>query len=102
MRLWNDKIMYATVKNVLINSITLNRKEVNNSEIEIELNKRIFKKLVELKKKHRINIDTKLLSSIEVSEENNPNAIDFYFVKRGGLIPRTPYPILDIYWAGWL
>ncbi len=102
MRLWNDKIMYATVKNQLINSITLNSKEVNNSEIEIELNKRIFKKLVELKKKHRIKIDTKLLSSIEVSEENNPNAIDFYFVKRGGFIPRTPYPILDIYWAGWL
>jgi hypothetical protein len=37
-----------------------------------------------------------------VSEENNPNAIDFYFVKRGGLIPRTPYPILDIYWTAWL
>jgi len=102
MRLWNDKIMYATVKNELINSITLNKKEVNNSETEFELNKRIFKKLVELKKKYRIKIYTDFLNTIEVSEENNPNAIDFYFVKRGGLIPRTPYPILDIYWAGWL
>lgn len=102
MKLWNDKIMYATVKNELINSITFNKKEVNNSETEIELNKRIFKKLVELKKKHRIKIDTNILNRIEVSEENNPTAIDFYFVKRGGLIPRTPYPILDIYWAGWL
>ncbi|MCK9279478.1 MAG: peptidylprolyl isomerase [Melioribacteraceae bacterium] len=102
MKLWNDKIMYATVKNELLNSITLNKKEINNSETETELNKKILKKLVELKKKYQLKINKTILDSIEVSEENNPNAIDFYFVKRGGLIPRTPYPVLDIYWAGWL
>ncbi|MFA7288827.1 MAG: hypothetical protein WC055_08095 [Melioribacteraceae bacterium] len=102
MNLWNDKIMYATVKNELINSITLNKREIKNSETEIELNKKILKKLVELKKKYKIKINNNILDSIEVTEENNPKAVDFYFVKRGGLIPRTPYPVLDIYWTGWL
>ncbi len=107
---WLDKILYATVKNELINSIVVNQKEMNlkrdNTEsqsefVEEELTKKLFYKLNELKKKYPVNINEKLLNKIQVDDEEDAHAIDFYTVKRGGLIPRTPYPTIDNYWARW-
>lgn len=108
---WKDKIMYSTVKNELINSVLIENKEVNqsssenkksyNDKLQEELTKKIFHKLSELKKRYSIVVNQKLLDSIKVSEENNVKAIDLYIVKRGNLIPRTPFPTIDNYWALW-
>lgn len=107
---WLDKILYASVKNEMINSILVENKEINsggtnnqsqNEFIETELTKKLFHKLNELKKKYAVKINEKLLSELTVSDEENIKAIEFYTVKRGGLIPRTPYPTIDNYWARW-
>jgi len=107
---WRDKILYAAVKNEMINSITIENKEVLSEDdksqsqsefIEEELTKKLFRKISELKKKYDIKINEKLLGNIKVSDEEDVKAIEFYTIKRGGLIPRTPYPTIDNYWARW-
>ena len=109
---WKDKILYSTVKNELMNSILIEKKEINNADknlnnksysefIEDELTKKMFHKINELKNKYTITINEDLLKSIKVSEENDVKALDLYIVKRGGLIPRTPFPTIDNYWSHW-
>ncbi|MBI1938432.1 MAG: peptidyl-prolyl cis-trans isomerase [Ignavibacteriales bacterium] len=107
---WLDKILYASVKNEMINLIVVENKEVNsgstnnqsqNEFIEAELTKKLFRKINELKKKYPVKINEKLLNGIKVSGEEDVQSVDFYTVKRGGLIPRTPYPTIDNYWARW-
>jgi len=109
---WKDKILYSTVKNELINSILIEKKEMKNLDknsgnksysdiIEDELTKKVFHKLNELKKKYSVTINENLLKSIKVSEEDDVKAIDLYIVKRGNLVPRTPYPTIDNYWVRW-
>ncbi|MEK6552699.1 MAG: hypothetical protein AABZ54_04535, partial [Bacteroidota bacterium] len=107
---WLDKILYAEIKNEMINSILLENKEINtkvienisqSEYIEEELTKKLFYKLNELKNKYPVVINEKLLNEIKVSDEENIKAIDLFTVKRGGLLPRTPYPTIDNYWARW-
>ncbi len=109
---WKDKIVFSKVRQEMINSILLEHNEIsmkNNKEdeqtitevIEEELTKKLFYKINELKKGTNIFIDEKVLAKIKVSEEDNPKAVDFYFVKRGNLIPRTPYPTIDNIWIKW-
>ncbi|MGK9476280.1 hypothetical protein [Melioribacter sp. OK-6-Me] len=109
---WKDKIVFSKVKEEMINSIMLEHNEINTKNkkeneqtilemIEEELTKKLFYKINELKKVTDIFIDEKVLASIKVSEEENPRAVDFYFVKRGNLIPRTPYPTIDNIWMKW-
>ncbi|MFA3784090.1 hypothetical protein ABRY23_13605 [Melioribacteraceae bacterium 4301-Me] len=107
---WLDKILYSTVKNELTNSIILEHNEMDSNKvkfesqselIENELTKKIFHKLNELKKKYSVVIHNEVLDKIKVGDENDPKAVDFYFIKRDGLIPRTPYPTIDVYWANW-
>lgn len=107
---WLDKILYAEIKNGMINSILLENKEVNSNKnknlsqsefIDEELTKKLFYKLNELKKKYPVVINENILNKIKINDESNIKAIDFYTVKRGGLIPRTPYPTIDNYWARW-
>ncbi len=112
IRWWKDKIVFSKVKEEMINSIMLehneinikNKKENEQTDIEMieeELTKKLFYKINELRKVTNISIDEKVLANIKVSEEENPRAVDFYFVKRGNLIPRTPYPTLDNIWVKW-
>lgn len=107
---WLDKILYSAVKNEMINSITVENQEIkviskktqSQSEyIEEELTKKLFYKINSLKTKYTVDINERLLNQIKVSDEADIKAIDFYTVKRGGLIPRTPYPTIDNYWARW-
>lgn len=107
---WRDKIAYSIVKNELINSIILKMDETpaeNNSEqsksdyIQDELTKKMFYKTAELERKYEICIDEESLSMIKVSTEHEPDAIELYTVKKGGLIPRTPYPTIDHDWSNW-
>jgi hypothetical protein len=110
---WQDKMVYSTVKKEIIESVLLEEDEmnlieqdVNNSELNTERrNQEIFIKLHrrinDMKSKYDISINEGLLEEVEVSEENNPKSIDMYTVKKGGLIPRTPYPSIDFEWKNW-
>jgi len=107
---WRDKISYSAYRNELANSITLsseeqrllNEKKKSPSEImSQELSRKIFNKILELKKKYKIVINKDLLDKIKLSSENDKKAIDMYLVKRGNLIPRPAFPSIDIDWASW-
>jgi len=110
---WKDKIVYSAVKKELEESVVLEEEEVkynslesldvksNEEKINTEITRRLFLKLNKLKSEYEININEDVLEKINVSEESNPKAIDFYTVKKGGLIPRTPYPTIDFDWINW-
>ena len=110
---WKDKIVYSAVKKDIIESVDLEKGEIrynsidsldvdnNKEKINTEITRRLLFKLNELKKEYEININEDVLEKIYVTEENNPKAIDFYTVKKGGLIPRTPYPTIDFEWINW-
>lgn len=103
---WRDKITSSMVKNEIRNSIEINFKEVNVNEDKAgklgqEYNARLLRKILSLKKKHVVEINNEILNAIPVSSENDPKTIDFYTVKKGGLIPRTPYPAIDYEWINW-
>ena len=100
------KFFMRKLKTEMINMIILEKRDqckendkVSQSEyIEDELTKKLFYKLNELKNKYPVVINEKLLNEIKVSDEENIKAIDLFTVKRGGLLPRTPYPTIDNYW----
>jgi len=110
---WKDKIVYSAVKKDIVESVGLEEEEVrynssesldvksNEEKINTEITRRLFLKLNKLKSEYEININEDVLEKINVSEESNPKAIDFYTVKKGGLIPRTPYPTIDFDWINW-
>ena len=110
---WKDKIVYSAVKKEIEESVVLEEEEVkynslesldvksNEEKMNTEITRRLFLKLNKLKSEYEININEDVLEKINVSEESNPKAIDFYTVKKGGLIPRTPYPTIDFEWINW-
>jgi parvulin-like peptidyl-prolyl isomerase len=111
-RWWKDKIVYSYVKNELSNEVSINSKEIpssnndleqirNADKLNFELTKKILYKLNSLKQKISVNINSDVLNSINVIEENDPKAIELYIVKKGGLIPRTPFPTIDNDWKSW-
>jgi hypothetical protein len=107
---WKDKIVYSALRNEYANSITLDNTEIrsidnddsNSEKLNSELSKKILHKVLELKKNHKISINKNLLDKINVSSEEDKKAIDFYSIKKGGLIPRPAYPTIDNEWASWL
>ena len=66
-----------------------------------EYKSRIIRRVLALKKKYVVNINEDVLKNISVEEENNPKAIDVYMVKKGGTLPRQPYPSIDWEWQSW-
>jgi hypothetical protein len=110
---WKDKIVYSAVKKEIVESVELGQEEIrynsldsldvksNEEKINTEITRRLLLKLNKLKTEYEIIINEDVLEKINVSEENNPKAIDFYTVKKGGLIPRTPYPTIDFEWINW-
>ncbi|MFC2084662.1 hypothetical protein ACFLS9_06370 [Bacteroidota bacterium] len=109
---WKDKIAFSTLRNELAKSIIFENNELisvdssqtSKSEIELknlELSKKIFNLINEMKNKTDVRINHELLNNIPVSSLNDPEAIDVYTVKKGGLIPRTPYPTIDYDWINW-
>jgi len=78
--------------------------ENKKSQSEImseELSKKILHKVLELKRKHKVVINEKLLKNLKVSSENDRKAIDMYIAKRGNLIPRPAFPSIDNDWSNW-
>ena len=107
---WRDKIVYSAANNEIKNSVLLEYGEINNTnsisknenaKLDSEFMNKVFHKLKELKKKYTIKINTDTLDNLSVSAESDEKAIDLYTVKKGGLIPRTPYPTIDADWANW-
>jgi len=111
-RWWRDKIVYSYVRNELTNVVLEANKEIpsekndakktnNDDELSFELSKKILHKINMIKQKVPVNINDKILNSINVIDENDPKAIELYIVKKGGLIPRLPYPAIDNDWKSW-
>ena len=110
---WKYKIVYSAVKKDIVESVELKEEEVrynslesldvksNEEKLNTEITRRLFLKLNELQKEYDVKINKDVLAKLNVSEENDPRAIDFYTVKKGGLIPRTPYPTIDFEWINW-
>lgn len=111
MKNWKSKILFSSVRNELMNSIFINNAEQNynsapedenaSEELNSEFTIKLYRLLTELRSKYKISINKELLRDIKVSSENDPQAIDLYAVKKGGLIPRTPYPTIDNDWQYW-
>jgi hypothetical protein len=106
---WKDKIVSGVVKNEIANSVLLQNEESasgkyaggSSMEMSDEFSEKLLRKILSLKQQHEIKIYEDVLNEINVSSENDPHAIEFYAVKKGGLIPRTPYPTIDHDWANW-
>ena len=103
---WQDKIVYAVVRDEIGNSIGLNIEKPTSSKGDYDDKKqdlitKTFRKLQELKKKYQIVIDENLLNRIFVQDNNNPRAVDFYFVRKGGIFPHPVYPSIDFVWHDW-
>lgn len=111
---WKDKIVYSTVRNELTNSVLLESGELGENKLagnddtrtdgEIvsqELAVKILRKIQKLKQIYHVTINDEILSSIKVSSEEDPTAIEVYTVKKGGLIPRPVYPTIDFDWQSW-
>ncbi len=64
----------------------------NEEKINTEITRRLLLKLNELKREYEININEDVLEKINVSEENNPKAIDFYTVKKRGSYTKNSLP----------
>ena len=107
---WKDKIVFSAERNQLSNSVLLTYeqkgipsklKESKDDYLKGELNKKMLHKLLALKNEHNIKINQNVLDKIKVSSENEPRSIDVYYVKKGSLIPRNPFPTINEEWAGW-
>jgi hypothetical protein len=103
---WQDKIVYAVVRDEIGKSIGLNIEKPSSSKDDYndkkqDLITRTFRKLQELKKKYSININENILNKIVVQDSNNPRAVDFYFVRKGGIFPHPVYPSIDFVWHDW-
>jgi hypothetical protein len=105
---WKDKIVGSAVRNDIINAVKLESNEVmhgnnkpDNEKLEMEFRKKLLHTVLALKQKYKIVINKEALYEVPVSEENNKRAIEFYMVKTGGLIPRTPYPSINNEWVNW-
>ena len=106
---WKDKVVYGAMRQKLANEILLESGELkqqeNADDITAEqshkLMERLFRIIQEAKKEYKVVINENVLGRIKVSTENNPNAVDFYSAKTGGLIPRPPYPTIDNEWVNW-
>jgi|YelNatPaOPRAMG01_1025707.scaffolds.fasta_scaffold01403_5 hypothetical protein len=103
---WKDKIIYSMIRDNLANSLGLDlelpspRKAKNDDKLQ-QLMAKTFIILQELKKKYSIEINEKVLNRIQVQDSNDPRAVDFYIVKKGGTFPHPAYPSIDYTWQRW-
>ena len=108
---WREKILYSAARNSLSKTVILKFKETNltandtsktaKEEINYKLGIKIFRTLQKMKSKYHVTINYKELNSLKLFDEKDKRAVDFYTVKKGGLIPRNPYPTIDHAWKDW-
>lgn len=103
---WRDKIVYAVVRDNLAKSIGLDVEmptsvKSKNNDKNQELIEKTFRKLQQLRKKYKVQVNEKVLKEIEVQDSDDPRAVDFYIVKKGGTFPHPAYPSIDFSWQAW-
>ena len=105
---WEDKIVYAVMRDKIINSINLSSDENKAKSIpkpdekkDMEVTKKILHEVLALKQKYKIEINEDLLNKIYVEDSNDPRTIDIYIVKKGGIFPHPAYPSIDMLWQNW-
>jgi hypothetical protein len=126
---WQDKIVYNAVKADIASSIHFNDDDLrkfyqknrdnykdkngeimpydkcrNNIESDYIREKYMFNlvhNVLKLQNEYDIQINEGLLQDLKVRDEADPDAIDFYAVKKGGLLPRQPVPTIDWEWQQW-
>ena len=103
---WKNKIVYAVVRDRLANSVGLKIESPNSLQSKYgnkrqKLLAKVVHKVSALREKYKININYKLLNRIEVQTKDNPRAVDFYIVKKGGTYPHPAYPSIDFSWQNW-
>ncbi len=103
---WRDKIVYAVVRDKLAKSIGLNIElpasvKSKYNDKKQALMERTFRELQALRKNYPVWINEKLLKNIEVQDSDDPRAVDFYLVKKGGTFPHPAYPSIDFSWQAW-
>lgn len=103
---WRDKIIYSVVRDEIGKSIGLNIETPMNPKGDYADKKqdfinKTFRKLQQLKKKYKIEINEKVLNEIKVQDTNDPKAIDVYTVRKGGTFPHPVYPSIDFEWRDW-
>jgi hypothetical protein len=102
---WKDKIVYALVRDEIINSgaisDTKDSLKFESKPLSDEANKKLVHKVLALKQKNKININKDLLNKIKVQNENDPKTIDVYAVKKGGIFPHPAFPTIDLMWQNW-
>ncbi len=100
---WEDKIIYAVVRDEMANSIGLNIEDPsslksNNDNKKQDLIEKTFRKLQQLRKEYKVTINENVLEDIKVQDSNNPRTIDTYIVKKGGTFPHPAFPSIDYSW----
>ena len=126
---WEEKILYEIEKSSIADSINTDdltlqkfyhdheqhyrsaegapvpfervREEVQKDFFSSELTKRLFHRILTLKKKYDVEIREEILRDLPVDAENQPRAIDVYAVKKGGTFPRPAFPTIDYQWQAW-
>ncbi|HEY9165518.1 MAG TPA: peptidylprolyl isomerase [Candidatus Kryptonia bacterium] len=103
---WQDKIVYAVVRDEIEKSIEWNVElPAGNKNDHVdktqEMIAKLFRKLQQLKKDYKIEINTKVLNEILVKNNDEPSAIDVYTVRKGGTFPHPVYPSIDYSWQDW-
>lgn len=103
---WKDKIVYAVVRDQIANSIGINIespssiKKMDENKKQKMLSK-VLHKIIELKQKYKVQINKDVLKEIRVHDENDPRAVDYYIVKKGGTYPHPAFPSIDFSWQNW-
>ena len=126
---WTDKILYASEKQALSESIAVKDSllsvyfvehraryphakgdtvtfrgaadEVRRDFVSEKMTSVLFHRLVELRRKYQVTIDEDVLASLPVDSANDPKAIDVYVAKKGGTFPHPAFPTIDDDWQTW-
>jgi len=77
------------------------RNNVQSDFIREKYMSQLMRRILQLKQIYSIQIYDDVLAAVKVEDEENPKAIDLYAVKKGGLLPRQPYPTIDWEWQLW-
>lgn len=101
---WRDKIVYSIVRDRIANSVGLAIE--NPSSLKAENKQKLLKAkllhaITSLREKYHVVINKKLLNSLKVQDSDDPRAIDFYIIKRGGIYTHPAYPTIDYRWQTW-
>ncbi len=128
---WRDKLLYAVEKSNLVRSLhpddavlkafyrqnvrqyrdrSGKREPFDKVKADVwrdytaqEANKKLLHRILRLKQQNKIVINNAALNflSRRYRLKRNPEAVEFYVVKKGGTFPRPAFPSIDFAWKSW-